>query len=146
LYSNRVLVNFVFYIIFIKILLHYTLPAILRIYRDFQFEKTDDVKFIDILIIYLIEFFSWLFWLLGFFIASLIYKRNQLKIEKTEFVNMNIKESKFLFFYNFNWVCNKYVLSSFSKANECFVLDFFTTIFLPGLVWSRPSIRIHGYS
>ena len=133
LYSNRALVNFVFYIIFIKILLHYTIPAILRIYSDFQFEKTDEVKVIDILIIYLIEFFSWLFWLLGFFIASLIYKRNQLKIEKTEFVNMNIKESKSLFFIiSVGFVINMYYLVSLRPMNVLFSifsqLFFFTGI------------------
>ena len=133
LFSNRVLINFVFYIIFIKILIHYTIPAILRINSDFQFEKVDDVKVVDILIIYFIEFFSWFFWLIGLFIANLIYKKNNLKIEKTDFINMNIDESKFLFFIiSIGFVINMYYLVSLRPMNVLFSifsqLFFFTGI------------------
>lgn len=97
LFNNKVLVNLVFYFISVKIFLHYSVPTVLRIISDYQFELEDHVKIIDLLAIYYIEIFSWFWWLIGFLLIGYLLKEKFNVIDKREIVKLNPGISKYLF-------------------------------------------------
>lgn len=120
-YGNKVLLNLVFFFVFVKLLLHYTVPSFLRIISGYQFEKEDNVKIYDLLIIYGIEIISWFFWIIGFLIIGILYKEKKKIIERKDFINMNISESKFLFFIvSIGFIVNMYFLISLRPMNVFF--------------------------
>lgn len=127
-FKNEVLLNLVFYFISVKLLLHFTIPTILRIISDYQFEKEDNVKLYDLLTIYIIEIFSWFFWLIGFVIVGILFKEKYNKIEKSIFLKLNTKQSKYLILIiSFGFIIHMYYLVSLNT--EGFVLSLFSQLF-----------------
>jgi hypothetical protein len=120
-FKNEVLLNLTFYFIFLKLFLHYLIPSILRISSDYQFEREDNVQLLDLLFVYIIEFFSWLFWSVGFLFTGYIMKENNEKIERKKFIHMNISESKFFFFVlSIGFIINMYYLVSLQPVSIIF--------------------------
>jgi hypothetical protein len=123
LFGNKILVSFIFYFIFVKLSLHYTIPTILRIFSDYQFEKEDNVKLSDLSLIYLIEIFSWIFWILGFLLTRYIYIKESEAVNKTKFIYSNLPQSKFFFIIlSVGFVVNMYYLVSLRPMNIFFSL------------------------
>ena len=58
------LVDLVFFFSSYKVFAYYFMPAIMRIFSDFQFVRKDAIDLIMIAKVYMIELFSWLVWLL----------------------------------------------------------------------------------
>ncbi len=122
-FSNKILFNLVFFFVFVKLILHYTIPSILRINTNYQFEIEDNVKIYDLLIVYVIEIISWFFWIIGFLIVAINYKEKFKKIEKNDFIKMNLSESKFIFFIiSVGFIINMYFLISLKPMNIFFSL------------------------
>ena len=127
-FKNEVLLNLVFYFVSVKLLLHFTIPTILRIISDYQFEKEDNVKLYDLLTIYIIEIFSWFFWLIGFVIVGILFKEKYNKIEKSIFLKLNSKQSKYLILIiSFGFIVHMFYLVSLNT--EGFVLSLFSQLF-----------------
>lgn len=79
-----VLINLVFYFIYVKLALYYFLPAVLRMFSNFQFEYEDKVAPIELIAIYAIEFISWGIWLSVFCITIYLASRNK-KTETSDY-------------------------------------------------------------
>ena len=101
--SNRILaakkalnplVNLVYYFIYVKLILYYLIPAILRLISDFQFEKQDNVLPINVLYIYMIELISWCFWLTLFSSIMVRFRRVINYDDKNIYLLKNIKISR----------------------------------------------------
>jgi len=84
LQRNLLLINLIYYFIFIKIILYYCIPTVLRIYSDYQFEAQDGVSIDKVIEIYAIENISWIFWTLGLYLTLYFLKNNsdEFKIDK----------------------------------------------------------------
>jgi len=120
-YKNNILTNLVFFFVFVKLLLHYTLPTLLRIMSGYKFEMEDDVKLYDLLTIYGIEIISWLFWIIGFLIIGFFYKEKGQRVNKFDLLKMNVSESKFLFIIiSIGFIINMYYLVSLRPMNVLF--------------------------
>jgi len=60
-----VLVDIVFFFVFVKLTLYYALPTVLRILSNYQFEIEDGVSVSSVVRLYLVELVSWFFWHMG---------------------------------------------------------------------------------
>lgn len=133
LFNNKVLVNLVFYFISVKIFLHYSVPTVLRIISDYQFELEDHVKIIDLLAIYYIEIFSWFWWLIGFLLIGYLLKEKFNVIDKREIVKLNPGISKYLFLViSVGFVIHMYYQLTL-KEEGLFFLIFSQLFFFAGL-------------
>jgi hypothetical protein len=122
-FKNKVLVSLVFYFISIKLLLHYTIPAILRIKSGYYFEQEDNVELSYLLIIYIIELFSWLFWFLGFLSIGYFFKEKFDCITKQNFITMNSRQSNSIFvIISIGFIVQLYHLISLTTGSTIFVL------------------------
>ena len=122
-FKNKVLVNLVFYFILIKLLLYYTIPTFLRIKSGYYFEQEDNVELSHLLMIYIIELFSWLFWFLGFLSIGYLYKEKFDSITKDDFIIMNSKQSNSIFFIiSIGFIVQLYHLISLTTGSTIFVL------------------------
>jgi hypothetical protein len=132
-FKNKVLLNLVFYFIFVKLILHFSIPSILRIISDYKFEKEDNVRIFDLLTIYIIEIFSWIFWLVGFIIVGVFFREKYDKIEKDDFIKKSSSKSNFLILIiSFGFIIHMYFMVSLNTEGLIFSL-FSQLFFFAGL-------------
>lgn len=101
IFSIPVLVDFVFFFIFIKIFLYIIVPYILGLFNGNKFLKEDEIPFSSFILIHLIELVSWIFWSLAFILSGLFfYKKNKQFVVKNEYFMTN-KAKENLFYLAF---------------------------------------------
>jgi hypothetical protein len=96
-YPIIVLVDFVFFFIFIKLILYIIVPYTLGLFNGNKFLIQDDVPISLFIRLHMIELVSWLFWSIAFlFTGLLLYKKNILNKFKTEiFLKQKFNENLF---------------------------------------------------
>lgn len=122
------LIDLVYYFIYVKLSLHYFIPAILRLISDFQFEKEYNISPISVLYIYMIELISWFFWLI-LFSWIMVRFRQIIDCKKNNYFIKNINVSRVaLIFIGAGFSC----LTLFPYLNLTFPqeLDLFKSLFL----------------
>lgn len=95
---NKLLVDLIYYFISIKLLLYYVMPAILRIFSEYQFEIEDKVEIGNLFKVYVIELFSWFIWLSVFYLITTILNKRALISENINNKKQNDRVSKQILF------------------------------------------------
>lgn len=72
--NKKILIDLVFFFSCSKISLYYILPSVLRTFSFMSIDINDGVEPIRVAQVYLIELFSWFFWLIPFFLYVLFKK------------------------------------------------------------------------
>jgi len=130
-FGNSTLIKFIFFFIAVKLILYYFLPSIFRIYSSYQFEVEDHVKLFDLLRVYIIELFSWFFWMIGFF--SILLITNKANKKTKEILDQNFQESKhLLLILSIGFIIQTYYSISLTQPNIIFSL-FGQLFFFTGL-------------
>jgi len=93
---DQILADLIYYFVLVKLGLYYLLPALLRGFSDYQFEREDNVLIFDLLRVYGIELASWFFWWLGLYAVLKPRKILTNSLTGTSLFAKNIKESKIL--------------------------------------------------
>ncbi len=100
IYKVPVLIDFVFFFIFIKIFLYIIIPYILGLLNGNKFLKEDEIPFSLFIQIHLIELISWMFWSISLIISgSIFYKKNKEKKINTELFITQKSEKNFFFLF-----------------------------------------------
>ena len=87
--QNKLLIDLIFYFISIKLFLYYFMPMVLRAISGYQFELEDKVEIVNLLKVYIIEYFSWLVWFFVFYIITVTFNRGVLDKKPNEFIKKN---------------------------------------------------------
>ena len=89
-----IIIDLIFFFIFVKILLYYLLPAFMRILSGYQFERQDQVDIFSLVTIYSIEFISWSCWLTSFLVTLSIFNKKNKIINSSRFFYNTLANSK----------------------------------------------------
>lgn len=86
----KIIIDVIYYFVFIKITLYYFIPTLLRIISGYKFEIEDNINLNYLIEIYLIENISWIFWTLGlYFTLKLTSSKN-----KNQLIDNRINDNK----------------------------------------------------
>ena len=94
--SSPIVIDLVFYFVFIKILLYYLAPTIFRILSDYQFVREDNVDLLDLTFLYMVELIFWSVWLAALIITLSVFRKKQSQIGIIQFAALNIFEAKII--------------------------------------------------
>lgn len=98
--APRILVKLLFFFCYVKIVLHYLIPAIFRLANDFEFEIIDRVEPWEVVRLYFFESISWIIYLTAlFFILKLNFNFTK-KLPDEEFLDQKINFSKFFIWFS----------------------------------------------
>src|SRR3569623_265184 len=97
IFNVGIVVDFIFFFVFVKLLFYYLLPEILRISSDYQFEREDGVAITSLIYVYLIELVSWATWGMALLCTFNLVAKNKKKITLAEFVVKKRYYGKLLF-------------------------------------------------
>jgi hypothetical protein len=93
---NRIVPQVIFFFVYVKMLLYYCLPALMRIGSDYQFEREDGVALSDVVRLYCIETISWIVWAFALLGTFLLFKRPRRQLTLGELFRQRRGESKAL--------------------------------------------------
>lgn len=91
-----ILINLIYFFIYVKLILYYLLPSILRLFSNFQFEREDRVAPIELLHVYCIELISWLIWFVFLHATLLLFARTKETVQDNTFLFSNKENSNSL--------------------------------------------------
>ncbi len=93
---NRIVPQVIFFFVYVKILLYYCLPALMRIGSDYQFEREDGVALSDLVRLYCIETISWIVWAFALLGTFLLFKQPGRQLTLGDMFRQRRGESKAL--------------------------------------------------
>lgn len=93
LFPVRIVVDLLFFFVFVKVLLYYCLPTIMRIGSNYQFEREDGVSIVDLVRLYCIESLSWVIWALALLGTLELLAKGKRKIGLDEMLRFRRWES-----------------------------------------------------
>ena len=73
-YKNKIIIDFVLYILLISELMFFLIPSILRVLSDWQYERIVDVTAYEVAHVFMVEFFSFFIWLVTILVLSMTFK------------------------------------------------------------------------
>jgi hypothetical protein len=89
-----VLLSLLFFYAYIKVVLQYLVPGILRLFSDFEFERMDHISPWSVVRLYTVEFISWSFYLAALiFTLGYLFRKNE-KLNAEEFIKQNLGFAK----------------------------------------------------
>jgi hypothetical protein len=140
-FKFQLVVDLIFFFIFVKLLLYYLMPTVLRIISDYQFLKIDRVDPIELVYVYGIEFISWMFWLLTLYlIFKLIGRDRQNSMKISNYMNHNRRMSiTLLYIITFGFIAIN-ISRMFNYSS--FYLDIFQTLFYSAGLASGPFLLV----
>jgi hypothetical protein len=143
IFSVPVVVDLIFFFIFVKIIFYYFIPAIMRIMSDYKFVREDGVTIIDIIFIYSIEFISWVVWLMVLLGVFRLVKKNNKKIGPSEFCYINYYESIiFLALFALGFIATR-IFTLIGTEPNLFIEVFKSLFFYAGLA-TGPFLMVLG--
>src|SRR3569623_2145633 len=80
IFNVGIVVDLIFFFVFVYLLFYYLLPEILRISSDYQFEREDGVAITSLIYVYLIELVSWATWGMALLCSFNLVAKNKKKI------------------------------------------------------------------
>jgi hypothetical protein len=89
-----VIVDLIFFFIFIKLFFYYLLPTVMRMASDYQYIREDNISFSNLITIYLIEFISWSIWIFVLVSILKIGSKNKTKISISQLIQNNYFQAK----------------------------------------------------
>jgi hypothetical protein len=96
IFNITIVVDLIFFFVFVKIGLYYFLPTLMRIGSDYQFEREDGVSIHDLVLLYSVELISWLLWIIALLIVFIANSKNKKKMQLIDFSNLRYSESKII--------------------------------------------------
>jgi hypothetical protein len=96
IFHVSVVVDLIFFFVFVKILFYYFLPALMRIASGYKFDREDGVSIVDIVLIYSIELISWTVWIIVLLGVFSIVKKYNKKLGLSDFCFLGYSESKII--------------------------------------------------
>ena len=95
LFTAPILVDLIFFFVFVKMSLYYALPAVMRICSNFEFEREDRVHILDVVRLYAVELISWAAWSLALLaILRLFRGKGRRRLDLDDFLRLKRWESK----------------------------------------------------
>src|SRR3569623_3576257 len=94
IFKVGIVVDLIFFFVFVKLLFYYLLPEILRINSDYQFEREEGVAITSLIYVYSIELVSWAMWGVALLCTFNMVAKNKKKVTLAEFVVKKCYESK----------------------------------------------------
>lgn len=94
-HAPSILVKLLFFFCYVKIILHYLIPAIFRLVNDFEFEISDRVSPWAVVRLYFFESISWAAYLVTLIMVWKIGFKFKNKLSDEQFIFRKIKFSKF---------------------------------------------------
>ena len=91
--SNRIVPDVIFFFVFVKIILYYCLPTLMRIASHYQFESEDRVAYADLVKLYCIECVSWAFWAIALLGTLGWFARPRHQLTTNEMLQLRRRES-----------------------------------------------------
>jgi len=96
IFNVGIVVDLIFFFVFVKLLFYYLLPEILRINSDYQFEREEGVAITSLIYVYSIELVSWAMWGVALLCTFNMVAKNKKKVTLAEFVVKKCSESKII--------------------------------------------------
>jgi hypothetical protein len=93
---NRIVPQVIFFFVYVKIILYYCLPALMRIGSDYQFDREDGVALSGLARLYCIETISWIIWAFALLGTFLLFNRPRRQLTLGEMLRRRRGESKAL--------------------------------------------------
>ena len=128
-----IVVDLIFFFVFVKVALYYLLPTLMRISSDYQFEREDNVVLLDLVKLYSIEFISWSIWVMALLLVFSIVSKNKTKLQLNNFIQFKYVESKtLLFVLACGFIVNQFFLVTHTETGIFFEI-FKSLFFFAGL-------------
>src|SRR3569832_445426 len=80
IFNVGIVVDLIFFFVFVKLLFYYLLPEILRINSDYQFEREEGVAITSLIYVYSIELVSWAMWGVALLCTFNMVAKNKKKV------------------------------------------------------------------
>jgi hypothetical protein len=93
-FHTKVVVDLIFFFVFVKLVLYYFLPTLMRILSDYQFVRADRVALVDLVFLYIIELISWTIWLVALLSIMGVVAKGKKKLTIEGFAFRRHTESK----------------------------------------------------
>jgi hypothetical protein len=141
IFNIPVVVDLIFFFVFVKIGLYYLLPTLMRIASDYQFEREDSVVIFDLAKLYFIELISWSVWMTALLAVFSIVGKNKKRLELSEFFNFRHSESKIiLVVLALGFVATR--ISALTDAQGSLFLEVFKSLFFYAGLASGPFLMV----
>jgi len=97
--KKQVLFHFIEFLLYYKVFFYLLIPAILRTFSDFQYDKELNIDYIEILSVYVIEVVSYIVWISMLYICLYKFKERKVSIYWQSIAEMTLLVILVLYFY-----------------------------------------------
>ena len=137
-YTHQIIIHVIFFFSIYKVVMHYLLPFLMRLWSNFNYVREDGIAISDLSFLYFIETISWVPWLLGFLLVANFNRGNGLQLSVNDFVLFRSPATKsLLVFLAIGSIPYRIVTGGF-LADVDFSLPLYIELFKSLLIYGGP--------